>query len=167
MLPPVPTSSSGKWQSNTREWFEACFVTSTTKFGVDTISGCKGKSWLESFSCPYLMFDAHTLNTVFQAKALPPNISETITVLPLTSPSADFCCPWSTSSSKFGGMLLLTLNVTVILENKRRVTSSSAHASFSKDQPITKCASLTFLQRLSWRVWPLCRSSPAPILQTS
>ena len=37
------TSSSGKWQSNTKEVFAAsCFVTSTTKFGVDTIS-CYGE----------------------------------------------------------------------------------------------------------------------------
>lgn len=42
----TPTSSSGKWQSNTRECFAACFVTSTTKFGVDTISGCNGKTGL-------------------------------------------------------------------------------------------------------------------------
>lgn len=37
----VFTSSSEKWQSNTRECFEACFVTSTTKFGADTISDWK------------------------------------------------------------------------------------------------------------------------------
>lgn len=37
----VLTSSSEKWQSNTRECFETCFVTSTTKFGADTISDWK------------------------------------------------------------------------------------------------------------------------------
>lgn len=37
----------------------------------------------------------------------------------LLTSSSGFCCPpCSTSSSKFGGMLLLTLNVTVILQRK-------------------------------------------------
>merc|ERR1739838_1061373 len=41
-------SSSGKWQSNTRECLAACFVTSTTKLGVDTISGSSSAD----FCCP-------------------------------------------------------------------------------------------------------------------
>lgn len=37
----------------------------------------------------------------------------------LLTSSSGFCCPaWSASSSKLGGMLLLTLNVTVILGRK-------------------------------------------------
>lgn len=39
-----------------------------------------------------------------------------------TSSSAGFCCPCSASSSKLGGMLLLTLNVTVILWERKTCT---------------------------------------------
>lgn len=73
------------------------------------------KSWL------FLMFHAPHLPGQSSAS------NETITALSLASPSAGFCCPWSTSSSKFGGMLLLTLNVTVILEEKRRSAGSLAN----------------------------------------
>lgn len=59
MDPALLTSSSGKWQSNTRECFVACFVTSTTKLGVDTISGCREKQ-----DGTYIYFNINTFHLV-------------------------------------------------------------------------------------------------------